>query len=269
MNTHPLPALIYDIVKQRRARYPERPALIGVSGAQGSGKTYACRLLEAANRPRLAHFSLDDVYLARAEREELARAVHPLFITRGPPGTHDLALARRTIESLREGRAWPLPRFDKARDDRASVGDWPVFHGAAEAILIDGWCLGALPPDEGPPINDVEREDVNGVWRAMIRAQLAGPYADFFADFDAIVYLQAPSWEVVRRWRGEQEAQTLGRPLTPDDEARLDRFIQHYERITRSMMAGRHCASRVVHLDESRRPIKSLDEARLGVDDDG
>ncbi len=252
MNPHPIPTIVYEIIQQQRARHPERPVLIGVSGAQGSGKSFVCRLLEAANRPRFAYFSLDDVYLTRADREVLARTVHPLFITRGPPGTHDLALARRTIGNLRAGRPTPLPRFDKARDDRAPENEWPVFQGPAEAILVDGWCLGAIPPEDSAPLNEVECADAGGVWRAEIKRQLAGPYADLFEEFDAIAYLQAPSWEIVRRWRGQQEEQTLGRPLTPDDNAHLDRFVQHYERITRSMMAGRHCASLVVPLGQDR-----------------
>jgi D-glycerate 3-kinase len=254
VNPHPIPTLIYEVFQTVRARHPERPALIGVTGAQGSGKTHACRLLEAANRPRFAHFSLDDTYLTRAERERLARDVHPLFVTRGPPGTHDLTLIQRTIDSLRAGRPTPLPRFDKARDDRIPESEWPVFQGRAESILIDGWCLGALPPEDSLPLNQVEREDADGSWRATQRAALAGPYADLFNSLDAVVLLLAPSWEIVRRWRGQQEEATLRRPLTSDDNARLDRFIQHFERITRSMLAGGHRATHIVRLDESRAP---------------
>ena len=259
MNSHPIPTLIYDIIRRQRAERPDRPVLVGVAGAQGSGKTYACKLLEAANRPRFAHFSLDDVYLTRAERVELSRAVSPLFITRGPPGTHDLHLARLTIEALQAGQPARLPRFDKALDERVAESDWPIFEGQPEAILFDGWCLAALPPDDTPPMNDVEREDRDGCWRATIRTELASAYAEFFRLFDAIVYLQAPSFEIVRRWRGQQEAQTLCRALTAEDSARLDRFIQHYERVTRAMMAGKHCASHTVELDEQRRPLRAAD----------
>ena len=94
MASSPLPDLIYAIIQDRRARNSERPALIGVSGAQGSGKTSLCQLLEAANRPRFVQFSIDDVYLDHSQRAELAARTHPLFVTRGPPGTHDIGLAR-------------------------------------------------------------------------------------------------------------------------------------------------------------------------------
>jgi D-glycerate 3-kinase len=294
---NPIPELIYRVIQEQRARHPGRPALIGVAGAQGSGKTHWCRLIEAANRPRFAHFSLDDVYLTKAERERLARDVHPLFATRGAPGTHDLDLALRTIDSLyasstssfRASVARPgtqrqtqsavtpwvpgssrsamprndegnvaetkLPRFDKARDDRAPEETWPIFQGRPEAILFDGWCLGALPDQLGEaPLNALEaEEDRDGRWRRAIRAELEGRYAGFFDRFDAIIYLRAPNWEIVRAWRGEQEEKLLGRKLNAEENAKLDRFVMHYERITRSMMEGYIKTDWTAQLDEDRR----------------
>jgi D-glycerate 3-kinase len=254
-----IPTLIYDIIQNARARHPERPALVGVSGAQGSGKSTICGLIEASNRPRFAYFSMDDVYLTREERQERARVQErPVFAVRGPPGTHDLTLAGGLIARLGKPLPTPLPRFDKAADDRAPEEIWPVFNGPAEAILIDGWCLGALPPPEdGGPMNAVEMdEDSDGYWRESVRTALAGRYAAFFHAFDAIVYLKAPSWEIVRRWRGEQEEQTLGRALTPAEHAALDRFVMHYERVTRAMLDGAHTAGWIAHLDEARRVVR-------------
>ncbi len=270
-----VPTIIYETIQQQRVLHPDRPVLIGVAGAQGSGKTHACTLLEAANRPRFAHFSLDDVYLTKAERVwradnissfsavrdedgnfdvlHVARPqIERLLLTRGPPGTHDLGLAKNVIASLGKPLPTRLPRFDKASNDRAPVTAWPVFQGPAEAILVDGWCLGATPPSPTDPINDVEREDADGIWWRETETQLRKVYAPFFAMFDAIIYLRAPNWESVRRWRRQQEEQLLGRDLTPEEETKLDRFMQHYERITRSMMAGGHCADVVVELDEER-----------------
>jgi D-glycerate 3-kinase len=254
-----IPALIDDVIAKARARRPE-PPLIGVSGAQGSGKSHHCRAYVAAH-PRVAHFSLDDVYFTKAERAQLAKRFHPLFATRGPPGAHAVGLALATIAALRNAQPsseTPLPRFDKASDDRAPEETWPRFNGRPDAILFDGWCLGALPDDFGPaPINTVEsEEDPDGRWRAQINKDLAERYQPFFASFDAIIYLQPPSWEIVRAWRGQQECETLGRALTADDEARLDRFLMHYERLTRAMMAGRHTASVIVHLDEARNVVR-------------
>lgn len=247
-----VPKLIYDVIQQQRALHPDRPVLIGVSGAQGSGKTTACQLLEAANRPRYANFSIDDVYLDTGQRAELAARTHPLFVTRGPPGTHDIALARETIAALMRATPeseTPIPRFDKIADKMKPLDAWPTYKGRPEAILIDAWCLGALPVPPSPPLNAVEEEDTNGAWREIQNEFLRTCYAEWFVEFDAIVFLQAPSWEVVRRWRGQQEVTLRGRPLTAAEEAWIDRFIQHYERITRSMIAGGHSATHVFQPD--------------------
>lgn len=255
-----VPQIIFDVIQQQRALHRERPVLIGVSGAQGSGKTTACKLLEMSNRPRFAHFSLDDVYWSKEEREDVAALLHPLFVTRGPPGTHDLDLARNTIVALMGATPdseTPLPSFDKLRDEPDDPAQWPVYRGRPEAILFDGWCLGAEPPASGKPINAVEAIDSDGKWREAQNVFLREDYAPFFALFDAIVYLRPPNWEVVRRWRGQQEEQLLGRAMTAEENAKLDRFLMHYERITRSMMAGGHGASVVVQLDEARGVVEA------------
>ncbi len=256
----PIADLLRQLVGEARAAHPDRPALIGVGGAQGSGKTHQCRAF-AARAPRVAHFSLDDVYFTRAERAAMSKRFHPLFATRGPPGTHSLGLAVTTIAALRAaeaGTGTKLPRFDKALDDRAPEALWPIYVGRPDAIIVDGWCMGALP-DDGPvaPLNALEAEaDADGRWRAQVRVDIADRYQLFFDGFDAIVYLQAPSFEIVRRWRGEQEEQMLGRAMTPEENAALDRFIMHYERVTRAMLAGNHRAGWIVHLDEARAAVR-------------
>lgn len=240
---------------------PDHIPLIGIAGAQGSGKTTLARI--AAERLGAAHLSLDDVYLTKAERQALARDVHPLFAVRGPPGTHDLALLERTLAALRAAEAdsrTPLPAFDKLADDRAPRTDWPVFAGRPSAVLVDGWCLGATPQAEADlaaPINALEAErDGQGIWRRAANAALAGPYAEAFARFDAVLFLKVPSFDAVLDWRCEQEAGLMGLPpadLPSARRAELALFIQHFERITRHMLAGGVRADLVFQLDAARR----------------
>ncbi len=206
--------------------------------------------------------SIDDVYLTRAEREALARDVHPLLLTRGPPGTHDLPLLDRLVKRL--STAGPddetaIPDFDKRGDDRWPPARWRRVRGRPAAILIDAWLLGARaqsPAELAAPINHLERrEDSDGVWRGWVNDQLAGPYGDCFARFDAIVHLQAPSFDVVLDWRCEQEADLLGvapAELPAAERARLAVFIQHYERITRHMLGGGVRAGATVRLGADR-----------------
>ena len=242
---------------------PGHVPLIGIAGAQGSGKTTLARA--AAEQFGAAHLSLDDVYLTKAEREAKGRAVHPLFAVRGPPGTHDLRLLDETVKVLRAAdhdSLTPLPAFDKLADDRRPEAQWPVFAGRPTAVLVDGWCLGARPQAEADlaePINALEAErDGQGTWRRAVNAELAGPYADLFARFDAVLFLKPPSFDAVLDWRCEQEAGLRG--LAPADlpserRAELAVFIQGFERLTRSMLAGGVRADVTVQLDRNRRPF--------------
>jgi D-glycerate 3-kinase len=236
------------------------PRLVGVSGAQGSGKTTLARAVAA--RLGAAQLSLDDVYLTKAERAALAQDVHPLLATRGPPGTHDLGLLARTLEALAAAGPddqTPLPAFDKLADERPPHADWPRFRGRPAAILIEGWCLGATPqaPEAlAEPVNALEREaDPDGGWRRAVNGHLAGDYAALFDRFDAFLHLAAPDFSVVQGWREEQEAGLLGHAVPPARKAELARFIQHYERITRHMLAGGRRAGTVAFLDADRRVL--------------
>ncbi|MDX2234051.1 MAG: hypothetical protein NW200_06095 [Hyphomonadaceae bacterium] len=252
---------LLEMVSRDLIQTLRRTVRIGLSGAQGSGKTTAARAWAKQN-PKIAHFSLDDVYLATAERKALAASVSPLFKVRGPPGTHDLELAKRTLLKLADARArdrTPLPRFDKLADHRVPAAEWPLFEGTPNVQLVDGWCMGAAPEPADAldmPVNDLELdEDADGRWRTHANAQLEGPYAAFFDRFDAFVHLAAPSWDVVPRWRLEQEAGLRGvavDAVPPEVRANVTRFCHHYERLTRHMLAGGRRAQWVVRLGENR-----------------
>ncbi|HAV51413.1 MAG TPA: kinase, partial [Brevundimonas sp.] len=144
-----------------------RPARIAIVGAQGSGKTTLARA--AAHAFNAAQISIDDVYLTRVEREVMARDVHPLFLMRGPPGTHDLGLLNDLMDQLSaagpDDTTW-LPDFDKRGDDRLPTDRWRPFRGRPSAILIDAWCLGVVDEDAAAleaPVNALEQtRDADG-----------------------------------------------------------------------------------------------------------
>jgi D-glycerate 3-kinase len=242
-------ALADELACRIRAR--RAPTLIGIAGAQGSGKsTLAARLetlLQERAGLRAAVLSLDDLYLTRAERLQLARDVHPLLRTRGVPGTHDVALGVRTIEALLGARAGEVvrrPRFDKALDDRVPEAEWPSVVGPIDALLLEGWCVGATAQGAAAlaePCNELEREhDRDARFRRHVDDQLAGPYRALFERLDAWVYLQVPDLDCARAWRREQEIAL--RAVAPShaqgvmDDAELTRFSQYFERISRDML---------------------------------
>ena len=257
MNSEALNALEQTIAIARQ-RAEGRVPVVGVAGPQGSGKTTLVAAYAAAHRDA-AHFSLADVYLPASYRRLIAQSVHPLFATRGPPGTHNLLQLNETLDELLEAKAGAqifLPAFDKVTDNPVPSARRPVFRGQPSVVLVDGWCLGALPQSDAElatPANALEAEqDKDAVWRKEINANLAGAYQLTFGRLDAIIALQAPSFAIIQDWRCEQEAGLLGRDLAPADRDRIVRFIQHFERITRHMMAGGRRADIEVQLDERR-----------------
>lgn len=239
--------------------------VVGLCGAQGSGKSTMVRVLAqllSGRGLRVAVLSIDDLYATRAQRQRLAAQIHPLLATRGPPGTHDLALGLEVLADLAAGKGTALPRFDKARDDRCPRGEWPLV-GRVDVLLFEGWCVGARAEPEAAlaaPINALERdEDRAMVWRRHVNAALAGDYAALFARIDRLVMLRAPSFDAVRMWRLEQEAKLRairgtgpGSRVMSEDE--VLRFVQFFQRTTRQIereMPER--ADMVVMLDTARQ----------------
>ncbi len=254
--------------------------MVAITGAQGSGKTTLLRdlprVIGDAGGDRVAALSLDDFYLSRAERVALARDVHPLFVTRGVPGTHDITLLEHVIDDLGAGRGARIPRFDKAADDRVDAGAWGrIDAGTLDLILLEGWCLG-LPPESDAalttPVNALERlEDVDGVWRSEVNRALATSYRRLFARFDRVVALLAPSFDAVFEWRREQE-QALAATLAATDESRaavltepaaLRRFLAHFERLTRhALVCLPELAELSIYLDDVRGVVRVVESTR-------
>lgn len=236
--------------------------LLFLSGAQGSGKSTALRQAVSMLPEPVAGASLDDFYLTKAERAGLARRVSPLFATRGPPGTHDLALLRETVALLRGATGTSgtlIPAFDKLADDRSARETWYSFSGRPAAIVIEGWMMGALPEAgaaDAPPLNAVEEEDASGVWRRYQGDALAGDYAALWDSADGFCHILAPGFDTVLGWRLEQEEalwRARGEAMPQERRAWAARFIQHYERITRRMLSGGRRPGADILIDAQRR----------------
>ncbi len=231
------------------------PWVIGISGAQGAGKsTLAAQLAESARAIDLdaVVISLDDFYLGRAARQRLAREIHPLFETRGVPGTHDAAALLGALKALRKGRMpVSLPRFDKTRDTRLPAARGQRVRVAPSLIILEGWCLGMKPQSEAklrPPVNALEAEhDPKRAWRRAVNEQLKGVYAEVFAEIDALIALLAPDFDVVATWRHQAEGKG---GMT---RRKVDEFVRYFERLTRHALATLpRQADIVLPLDASR-----------------
>ncbi|ARN73757.1 hypothetical protein [Oceanicoccus sagamiensis] len=234
---------ILPLSAQLARRQQQRPLVIGVNGGQGSGKSTLClflnAILEQQYQKNTVVLSLDDFYLARADRQWLAENVHPLLKTRGVPGTHDIPLAQHTFSQLLAGKPVSLPAFNKASDDPVPEQQWHYQQQPADIILLEGWCVGAIPQPQSAlsnPINDLEEnEDADGRWRSYINNCLDHGYRQWFSSLDYLVMLSVPDMVAVKQWRQLQEEKLLaseGPSKGVMTAEQIQRFIQHFQRLT-------------------------------------
>jgi len=222
------------------------PFVLGINGAQGSGKSTLSALIVSLCNDiygiKSVCMSLDDFYLTKAKRTELSRSVHPLLDTRGVPGTHDMRLLQDTLGKLKKGESCAIPSFDKASDDRSPEEAWQSVDIALDLIILEGWCVG-IPPQANneliEPVNELERaQDSDAHWRQYANTKLKDDYQWVFSQFNYLVMLKAPSFKQIYAWRCEQEHKmhaknrSRGLPEGGMNDAEIDAFIQHYQRIT-------------------------------------
>jgi D-glycerate 3-kinase len=179
----------------------------------------------AARGIRAAAISIDDFYLTRAGQVALAAGGNRYIRQRGLPGTHDVALGTRTLDSLRSlgaaGRL-ALPAYDKSahsgRGDRRPEADWPMLEGPLDIAIVEGWMLGFVPLGHGA-VPDPEFRVVDDHLAA---------YAAWYERLDAFIWLEPEDFNYVRRWRAEAEEKMIesGRPgMTPEEVAA---FVEPY-----------------------------------------
>ena len=93
-----------------------------LSGSQGSGKSTLGKLLKLAiekfYKKKVMLLSIDDYYLSKNQRLKLSKKIHPLLLTRGVPGTHDIKALKYHINQF-QNQNFPIstPIFNKLKDD--------------------------------------------------------------------------------------------------------------------------------------------------------
>jgi D-glycerate 3-kinase len=106
-------------------------------------------------------------------------------------------------------------------------------------------------------VNALERdEDPDARWRGFVNTALAAAYPSLFERHDVLALLAAPSFEVVARWRAEQEAKLRARTGRGMSELEIARFVAHYERLTRWILEEMPArADHLFRLAPDRRPL--------------
>lgn len=244
--------------------------ILGIQGPQGCGKsTIAAALVEEWGRAgiRATAVSIDDFYLTYAEQESLAARHHgnPYLRYRGYPGTHDVALGRRTIDalsSLAAGRSAAVPAYDKSahrgRGDRAPQSAWPRVAGPVDVLVVEGWMLGFTPVDASADALAMD---------PALRApnEYLDAYRTWNERLDAFVHMNVGSLETVVRWRmdSERARRQRGEPALSDEEARdyVERFLPAYRLWVPQLRAHPPCSElATIELAEDRslRPPDAL-----------
>jgi D-glycerate 3-kinase len=259
--------LAHDILKSKKSN---RPIFVAINGCQGSGKTTLADFLvtwftknTALNSVTL---SIDDFYLSKQSRLQLAKDVHPLFATRGVPGTHNVALMDNTITQLLASKTNVLlPRFNKHEDDCVPKSEWISNSAPIDIVILEGWCVGSEPLQPfslNEPLNELEQiYDKEGVWRRCVNSCLANEYKALFNKINYTVMLKAPSFSDVFTWRKEQEQKLIakkgdGKGTMSNEQ--LVWFIAHFERITRENLNTLSTKANALIALDSKRDISSM-----------
>ena len=243
--------------------------IIGLTGGQGAGKSTITQIIklifEIKYNFNVAFFSIDDFYKTLRERETLSKKVHPMFKTRGVPGTHDTKLLSKIFNDLskKNFKSVYVPRFDKSIDDRFQKSKWQKISKKPDLIIFEGWCVGAKAQTKKQllkPINILEKNNDNKlVWRTKVNNELNNNYRKIFSKIDCLIFLKVPNFECVYKWRLLQENKlkltSKGKKIMSPKQVR--EFIMYYERITKHMLEDlSKNAYAVLSLDKKHRLSK-------------
>lgn len=271
-----------------RLRYDlDRVPVIGVSGGQGSGKTTIARILTyllESEANSVAAFSIDDCYLPWKDRQQLQRQQqgNPYYqISRGNPGTHDVALAREVIHSLQTATPTTgtlIPRFAKGlhngKGDRLPREQWPRFVGRPDLIVFDGWFVGSpyLEPQQitnlkqgVPELSAFEAlVDPDGSYGLTVNDRLL-EYQPLFASIDYLLYLRVPSLAKVLDWRLKQERQLRSSGAGGMTDEEVTEFVKPYYLLTavHGLKVLADCRSGIsdliLEIGEDQRPLSLIE----------
>jgi len=244
--------------------------IVGLSGGQGSGKTTIAKILKILLKQKynfeVVCFSIDDFYKTLDERKKKSKKIHPLFLTRGVPGTHDILLLKKSLTNIKKKLFKPffIPRFDKSTDDRYPRNKWLKIKKKPDIVIFEGWCVGAKHQKDKQlkkSINKLEKKhDIKLKWRKKVNNELKSSYKEVFNLINKLIFLQVPSFNYVYKWRLLQEKKLkltkFGNKIMTKDQ--IKNFIMFYERITKQMIKDLNLKANIVVKIDTRHRLKNL-----------
>ena len=244
---------------------------LGFSGGQGAGKTTIAGILKIILTKYFKRntqiISIDDFYKTLEERNKMSIMVHPLFKTRGVPGTHDTSLIKRFFNFIKKKKfkKFKTPKFSKNLDDRLKKKYWFNINKRPEIVIFEGWCVGAKPQPNllmKNPINILEKYyDKYKIWREYVNGKLKNDYKKIFKRIDHFIFIKIPNFKMVFKWRLLQE-EKMKKKSHPNKNImtyyEIKRFIMFYERITLQMLKDLSKSASVVMLLKKNHEIKKI-----------
>jgi len=256
---------------ENRYKKKGKTLFLGLSGGQGSGKTTVVKILKIILKKffkrKIYVSSIDDFYKTLKDRNKMSYITHPLFKTRGVPGTHDINLIKKFFHSIKKNKfkKTKLPKFDKSIDDRLKKKYWYNVKERPEIVILEGWCVGARPQPNSlikKPINILEKnEDQNLTWRKYVNEKIKREYKKLFAMIDCYIFIKIPNFNAVFKWRLLQEnklkkvARNKKKIMSYNN---IKRFIMFYQRITLQMIKDSSKSASIVMLLNRNHEIKKL-----------
>jgi len=250
----------------------KRPYFVGLAGGQGTGKTTISSLIRIILikyfRLNVFRISIDDFYKTRKERASLSKRVHPMLMTRGVPGTHDINMMLSFFKKtkIKNFKRLKLPTFNKAIDDRFNKKKWYVLKNKPDIIIFEGWCVGAKSEKSitlKKTVNSMEKmKDKKQIWRKYVNQQLKTKYKKLYSQLDCLIYLKAENFKLLQKWRLKQERKLLEKSKKNLNSKIMSKkdvfsFMQTYQRITQNMFKFTpKYASIIINLN-SNHQIKS------------
>ena len=250
----------------------KRPYFVGLAGGQGTGKTTISSLIEIILikyfKLKVFRISIDDFYRTRKERISLSKRIHPMLLTRGVPGTHDINMMLSFFKKTKSKKfkRLKLPTFNKAIDDRFSKKRWYDLKKRPDVIIFEGWCVGAKSEKNTTlkkTINSMEKvKDQKQIWRKYVNHQLKLKYKNLYSQLNCLIYLKAQNFSLLQKWRLKQERKLW---LNSKRKSKLKimnkrdviSFMQTYQRITQNMFKNTPKYASIILNLNSNHQIKS------------
>ena len=251
----------------------KKPLILGLSGGQGIGKTTISSIitliLKKYFKLNIFKISIDDFYKTRKERFLLSKKIHPLLMTRGVPGTHDINIMLNFFKRVKKNnfKSLKLPKFDKAIDDRCKKSSWYTIKKKPDIIIFEGWCVGAMAQKNTllkKSINSLEKKnDKNLIWRKFVNDQLKTKYKKLFGHLDNLLYLKAKNINLLQQWRIKQEKKLWlklkkRKNLKIMNRLEVINFMQTYQRITQNMIKDVPKYASIIFKLNSNHQIKTI-----------